>query len=65
MSNVIFEATLVGYDGSTDETDDKIIWVLAGNPEEVTRFLTVRGMSVDYVNKTDLPLDSAGVDYRL
>lgn len=41
----VFDVILDGYDGSTDETDHLILWILAENIHVVKRWLNETGLS--------------------
>jgi hypothetical protein len=70
----IVEVTLKGFDGGTDSTDDKIIWVYAESAEQVTLSTDSVAVYIEQVCTTDLltaedfsyeQLDDMGVDYYL
>lgn len=50
----VYELTPNDFDGSTDERDDEIIWIIAKKPPVARDF---------DVTKINIPLDSIGIDY--
>jgi hypothetical protein len=59
---MLYEIIAVGFDGCTDATDDRILWVSA--PDEITLYNAVEGMP--HKGVSDLPDYAAdGIDYHL
>lgn len=59
----VYQVTLSGFDGSTDLTDNKIIWVVAEEPEVVTDLLDKLGVKGYDIGPTDLDPSVAGIDF--
>jgi hypothetical protein len=49
----LFDVTAIGFDGDTDETDDRVLWVRARSLEHLQQALE----GVPYQSITDLPDD--------
>lgn len=56
-----FEVTAAGFDGSTDETDDRVLWVSAANLLDVERLVVGLDANVvplpDYFSGEDLDFE--------
>lgn len=61
----VFQVTLTGYDGGTDKTDDKIIWCVAKDIQDVDKLLRQMGVRFEDIHPTDLDLTVAGIDFWL
>jgi len=58
----LIQVTLQGFDGSTDKTDHKIVWIVGDNLQAVRQFLDRLEVDVQAIEETDLGIESAGVD---
>lgn len=46
MNSKVFELTLVGFDGSTDETDHLVKWLVANNEEDAAQIARDKGWDI-------------------
>jgi hypothetical protein len=62
----VFEVVLPGFDGSTDETDDKVLWIAAKTLEEVQRLVDpLRAEALDGLIDQEVAELSRNLDYTL
>jgi len=61
----VYEVTLEGFDGGTDETDHLILWITAPNVKRVFAFLDGQGIKYETVFPIGVDLTSGGIDYIL
>lgn len=61
-SQELWEVVLRGFDGATDETDERVLWIVTSNPDVVRALRDRLGSDFDQVVRTDLGSDAAGVD---
>ena len=62
----VCEVVLKGFDGSTDETDGHVLWVVTSMPcEKLADWLTERGVEFESVTATEVHTEDAGVDFDL
>ncbi|QYW06430.1 hypothetical protein uan_018 [Pseudomonas phage UAntarctica] len=57
-----FEITGAGFDGGTDETDERVLWVTADTEAQVQEAVTATGASYTSLG---LILSSVDIDYTL
>ena len=64
MERRIFELTIPGFNGGTDETDHHVLWVVSPDLESVLNLATPHGVAVQ-----ELPVghvdDDDDIDYNL
>lgn len=61
----VFQVTLEGFDGGTDKTDDKILWCVAKDLQDVIKLLKQMNVNFTDVHATDLDITVAGIDFWL
>ena len=62
----VCEVVLKGFDGSTDETDDRIVWVVTSMPcDQLGEWMRERGVDFESVSATEVHTSDAGVDFDL
>lgn len=59
----VYEVTAAGFSGDTDETDDRVIWVLAERREDVLRAIEDTGAS--YHGVITGYVDPTAIDFYL
>jgi hypothetical protein len=60
----VFELVLKGFDGGTDETDDKIIWIAVDHPVG-NLFIKLNdnpSNPIHRISELDIDINSAGID---
>lgn len=55
MAMKVIEVTARGFDGATDETDDRVLWIKSFNAHVVQAYLN--GFGVPYASVVDTDLD--------
>lgn len=62
----VCEVVLKGFDGGTDETDDKVLWVVTSMTcDELATWMTERGLAYEMVSATDVHTGDDAVDFDL
>lgn len=60
----VFELVLKGFDGGTDKTDDKIIWIAVDHPVGNLSIITNDNPSnpIHSINELNISINSVGID---
>ena len=62
---MVYEITLNGFDGSSDKTDGKILWIQAKDILSVNAYLEKKGFKNFNVCNSDIPDDSPGINVKI
>ncbi|HUW44849.1 MAG TPA: hypothetical protein VMW50_03545 [Dehalococcoidia bacterium] len=60
---IVYEVVEEGFNGGTDATDEKIIWIISKDKESVIRFCNSKDIIYTSIEVTSISIDSIGIDY--
>lgn len=61
----IYEITAAGFDGSTDETDDRVLWIAARNEHDVLFAIANTGAVFRCKLPDNMHIHTCEIDYSL